>query len=132
MVEKSWGALCLVAVVAAGAMAGCGQQACDSMLRRTDVRIDFSRLNVPAETLEFTVNCPGQESCMYTPDTSSKRYSAVDDNPLWIVGGTKTLEVTVYAAGSTTPMARTSADLTWDPPYDPSACQSAATTKFVV
>ncbi|MEJ1115150.1 hypothetical protein WBN73_12655 [Paenarthrobacter sp. CCNWLY172] len=94
--------------------------------------IDFSRLGAPWETLEYTVNCPGQESCVYTPGSNTKRYAAVADNPLWIVGGTKTLEVTVYLTGSSTPLAKSTADLKWDPPFDPSACSTSATANFVV
>ncbi|SEJ67783.1 hypothetical protein SAMN04487917_109104 [Arthrobacter sp. yr096] len=132
MLEKSWGALCLAGVVVAGTVTGCGQQACDSMLRRTDVSIDFSRLGTSWENLEYTVNCPGQESCVYTPDTDTKRHAAVADNPLWIAHGTKTMEVTVYLTGSSTPLAKTTAELEWDPPFDPSGCSTTATANFVV
>lgn len=131
MIKKSWGSSLISAVLIASSVAACGQLSCDTAMRATTVAIDFSRLSSNREGLEFTISCPGQDSCVHAPETNNTRYNADTDNPVAVIAGTKSLQVTVYEKASTVQLAQTTADLNWDPPYE-AGCSTAATASIKV
>lgn len=117
----------VVGAVAAAvfSLSACYTPTCDTALRLSTLKVDFTAFPNAGSGLDFEINCPGKSSCSDKP--AGTRYDAQTENEVGVLPEVQAVQVLVYEKGSSRRIAERSLDpVPWDPPARANSCPTPA------